>query len=690
MNKNKAEFKIKKLRQQIWEWNQAYFNDNKEVFPESVRDQLKKELIALEAQYPEFITPDSPTQRVGVPLNGKLPKLKHKSRRYSLSDVFEAKELRDFDTRVKRFLKTDTVEYSCELKIDGINITLWYKKGKLIKALTRGDGYEGEDVTHTIKTCDNLPLELPKPIDLEVSGECFIAHNDFEKINKQLQSSNSKHSEFELKSEGFANSRNLTAGSVRQLDPKIANKRHLRIFLYESYSDLGIQNQTELFDFFDRLWLPHEKEFEVFDDIEKVITFCEKWSDKKIRENLWYDIDGIVVKVHDFGYRRRLGYTAKTAKHAMAWKFPAEEKHTLLLDVYFQVGRTGAITPVGILDPISISGSTVSRASLHNIEEMERKGIKIGDQVIVRKAGEIIPEIIGSLENLRDGSEKDIQFPKNCPKCEEPLNFDEIVTRCDNPTCPAKNRESLIYFAKTLDIDGLGEKTIDALLELKLIHSPADFWKLDHMDLAMIPGFKHKRVYNLLDSLEAKKELELSDIFAGLGIRNIGKENAKLIAEYLRGQFGEFQMIEIKNHLKKLNLEDLQQVDGIGETVADSFCEFVGRHHTQKLWDDFITHGLSIIWPKQLGDNLPFSGKKFLITGSFETLSRDELKKRVTEQGGKVLSSISKNVDVLLAGEKAGSKLKKAEELSIDIWNENRIISEFEIKTNEQPQITLF
>lgn len=664
--------RIQHLKDEINAWNRAYFNDNKTLFPEGVRDQLKKELIELEQKHPHLITPDSPTQRVGAPLGGKLPKVPHRSKRYSLSDVFEAQELREFDERVKRFLRVEQLNYSCELKIDGINITLWYEQGKLIRALTRGDGNVGEDVTHSIKTCKNIPLVLPQPLDLEVSGECFIAHKDFQNINKNLE-------------EPFANARNLTAGTVRQLDPKIAHNRNIRIFLYESYNDLNVSNQKELFDLFEELELPHEKEYEVFSDIEDVLAFCQKWSEKKNREKVWYDIDGIVIKVHDFEYRKRLGYTAKTAKYAIAWKFPAEEKHTTLLYVDFQVGRTGAVTPVGILDPILLAGSTVSRATLHNREEMERKNIKIGDQVIVRKAGDIIPEIIGALEHLRDGTQQDITFPTLCPECQTPLDTTEIVARCENPDCPAKHRESLIYFAKTLDIDGLGVKTIEALLERKLVKTPPDFWKLDHMDLAMIPGFKHRKVYNLLDSLQSRKKIELSTIFTGLGIRNIGKENAALLADFLRNQHGDFLIVDLPSHLENISREELENIDGIGTTVAQSFYDFIHTSTTKKLWQDFISQGIEILWPAPLDQTLPFIGKKFLITGSFASISRDELKKIITHQGGKVLSAISQNVDILIAGEKPGSKLKKAEDLGIEIWNEEKSLEEFKIPSLKAP-----
>ncbi len=673
MDKNEAQKRIEKLREKLWEAIKAYFNENREIVPESVRDQMKKELIELETQFPEFIDANSPTQRVGAPLGGKLPKITHKSSKYSLGDVFDAEELRDFDERVKRFLKVETVEYSCEVKIDGINVTLWYEKGILKKAVTRGDGKVGEDITHSIKTCENLPTQLSEPLTMEVSGECFIAQKDFEDIQKK-----------ETKLE-FKNPRNLAAGTVRQLDPRVAETRHLRMFLYELSANIETENQRTMFEFFDKLNLPHEKEFEVFSNIEKVIKFCEKWSQTETREDVWYPIDGIVVKVHNFQLRRRMGYTAKTAKYAVAWKFPAEEKYTKLLDVLFQVGRTGAVTPVGILEPVDISGSTVSRATLHNEGEMKRKKVQIGDTVIVRKAGEIIPEILAPITDLRDGTEVKIAFPSNCPECGKKLDRDEIIARCENAKCPARHRESLYHFAKILKIDGLGEKTIDALLELNLITTPASLWKLDQYDLAMVPGFKHRKVFNLLDALIARKYLTLTEIFSGLGIRHVGAENAKLFADFFRSQFGEFKLKKLMSHAATLKADNFLHVDGIGEKVALSFFDFLQEDRTAHLFDTFVEVDVDILWEevKDLS-SLPFSGQKFLITGSFEAFSRDELKKIITDNGGKILSSVSANVDILVAGEKAGSKLTKADELGLTVWNEDTFCEKVGIVREKQ------
>lgn len=665
--KKDAQIRINQLKEKIWKANKAYFNDSEEIVPESVRDQLKQELIALEKEFPDLITKDSPTQRVGAPLDGKLPKVEHKNRKFSLEDAFEAEDLREFDTRVKKFLRKDEIEYSVEYKIDGINITLWYENGILTKALTRGNGTFGEDVTHTIRTARNIPLSLPEPFTIEVGGECYISQKKFAKINEKSQ-------------ENFANARNLAAGTVRQLDPEIAHQRSLEALLYDAHFSEPhpeVKTQSDLFTFFSQNNLPHQKIPGIFQNIEDVISFCESMNEKNTRIINDIEIDGLVIKVHDLELRKRLGHTAKTAKYAIAWKFPAEQKYTKLLDIHFQVGRTGAVTPVAILEPVHIAGSTVSRATLHNKDEILRKKIQIGDTVIIRKAGDIIPEVLEPIEDMRDGSETEIVFPTHCPECNQELNAEEIVHRCTNPNCPAKKQESLIFFAEKLKIDGLGRKTVEAMLELELIHTPADFWSLQALDLANLPGFKAKKITNLLEALEDKKQLTLSEIFAGLGIRHIGNENAKIIADFFQEKFGKIDLtglLEIISQ-EKITSEDLLHQDGIGSTVAESFSEFIGSESTKKLFEKFLQNGIEILWEeKSTTTNPEISGKKFVITGTFESHSRDEIKKILTDQGGKILSAISKNTDVLLAGEKAGSKLKKAEELEIEIWKEEKFL----------------
>jgi len=707
MEKTEAKIRIQKLKNQIWEANQAYFNGNCEIIPEGVRDQLKQELIQLETDFPDLITADSPTQRVGAPLDGKLGKIAHKSRKFSLADAFDAEELRDFNTRVKRFLKEDgrgenqnvkikdrndnvkckknfplpdTASCGCdkgigffstELKIDGLNVTLWYKNGMLEKAITRGDGIAGEDVTHTIKTCENLPLRILYTGDLEVAGEVFIAKKDFENIQKKFPD------------EDYKNPRNLAAGTVRQLDPAIAKERKLRIFLYElgqHHPELNIQNQQDFFSWLDTQHLPHESELVVHPDIESAISYCENITEKNIRETHWYDTDGVVIKVHDFALRKQLGYTAKTARFAIAYKFPAEEKYTRITDVHFQVGRTGAITPVAILEPIDIAGSTVSRATLHNVEEVERKGVRIGDMVVVRKAGDIIPEVVAPLADMRDGTETAINFPRNCPSCQQVLNTSETVWRCDNRDCEARAEEGLFYFANQLDIEGLGTKTVEALLELELIKNPADFWALSATDLSMLPGFKTKKIHNLLAQLEKAKTLPFWLLLAGMGIRLVGGEMAKLLTDFWREKFGIFTISEFLHAIEsdETALENIESVHGIGPKCAKNVQIYFRDNNHIQLWKKFIAHGITLEWKEKIS-NSEFAEKNFLVTGTFSTWGRKEIEQYLEDNGGKILSSVSTNLDILLVGENPGSKIEKAQKINtktpgkIEIWNEEKI-----------------
>lgn len=715
-NQQNAAQRIEKLKSQIWEANQAYFNQAQEIIPESVRDQLKQELLQLEASFPALITPDSPTQRVGAPLDEKLAKVPHQTKKFSLSDAFLPQDLIEFDERIKKFLRQETVEYSCELKIDGINVTLWYENGLLTKALTRGDGKTGEDITHAIRTIKNIPLKLPEPYDLEVTGECFIRRHNFEAINQSLQNKDlpDQKNFAPSQTESFANPRNLAAGTVRQLDPQVAADRNLEISLYTcTLAKLATQdalknlrNQTQLFNFFSSLQLPHQPLSKVSKNIEGVIKFCQTMNEKNTRTIDNIDIDGIVIKIHDLELRRRLGYTAKTAKYAAAWKFPAEEKYTKLLDIHYQVGRTGAVTPVAILEPVDLAGSTVSRATLHNAQEIERKKIMIGDTVIVRKAGDIIPEVLKPIFSLRDGSESDIVFPTHCPECQTPLDTQEKIARCQNQHCPARQQANLIFFADKLKIDGLGKKTVEALLELELIHDAADFWHLTALDLANVPGFKAKKITNLIQALAQKKHLSLQTILAGLGIRHIGEETAKIIAQYFRDTHGEISLenfIRIitesshspdqktteedsTNHHKNIDniYTQFATISGIGPKVADSFLDWLTQHSTQNLWQKFFAAGVELQWNQTPTHNQALHQKSIVITGTFQAFSRDELKKQLTDLGGKILSAVSKNCDIVIAGEKAGSKLKKAQELNLDIWDETTVINQLQLLKNTE------
>jgi len=712
------------LREEISKRNYEYFALDKSEVSEAVRDSLKKELIELEKEFPELITLDSPTQRVGSVLSEKFEKIKHKSKKWSLQDAFSAQELKDFNERILKLVFGEDVNFICELKIDGLNITVWYEKGIFVKALTRGDGEFGEDITHTVKTVEAVPLKLNEDCDLEISGEVYISKKVFAKINQERENQ---------QEELFANPRNAAAGSVRQLDPQVAANRNLEIFFYqvgETNSELLTQTKTqyELLQNFKKLGLRVNPYFKFCKNIEEVIDFCESWHEK--RKNLDYEIDGIVVKVNDFDRKNRMGYTAKAPRSAIAYKFPAQQAVSKIEDILIQVGRTGALTPVAVLTPVFLAGSKVSRATLHNEDEIIRKEVRIGDSVIVQKAGDVIPEVVEVLKNLRTGDEKIFEFPKKCPICEFAVlkPEGEAITRCTNSSCFAKKRESLIHFVSkgAMNIDGLGEKAVDALMNAGFVKDPADFYTLTEDDLLTLPLFKEKRTQNLFNNIQKSKIVDLDRFLFGLGIRHLGTQMAEEVAKYsdswfarlpalsnsdrndicvgqvIRGskkrimkkQLSLFEENEVneedkilksdQKYITPLNLltifqnlakEDLENVEGIGEKVAESLKNWFIDVKNQNLLEKFTKVGLQLILPeekKQL--NTFFAQKSFLITGTLKSMSRDEAKKKIKNLGGKILSSVSKNLDYLIVGESLGNKLKKAEECSVKILNEEEFL----------------
>lgn len=709
MDKKEAKNRIKTLRDFIKKWNHAYFIENKEIEPEAVRDKLKRELEDLEKEYPDLVTQDSPTQRVGSPLSGKLPTIKHITRKESLQDVFDFEEVKKWAERAQKFVPNEKLEYLSELKLDGLNVTLWYEKGKLIRAITRGDGREGEDITHTIKTIRVLPLNLKEEVDIEVSGEVFLPKKEFEKMKKEENTD-------------FANPRNAAAGSVRQLDPKIAAKRGLALFVYSVGQEKGllddINTQAETLNKLEKLGLPvcplREKHTS-FDSLQK---FINKW--EKERGDLPYEIDGIVIKINSKNQQVRMGSTAKAPRWAVAYKFPAEEAPTKLKDVIFQVGRTGAITPVAELDTVTVAGSAVSRATLHNEDEIERKNVMIGDTVIIRKAGDVIPEVIRPMENLRTGKEKKINFIKNCPSCAEKLvrPAGESAWRCINSDCPAQLRENLKHFVSrhAMDIDTLGEKVIDALLEREKIKSPADLYFLKHEDLKDLPLFKEKKIKNLLSSIEKSRLTTLDRFLFALGIRFLGEQVARDLSSWLDEKIAKEDLwkqrdIKIKkeeeniqislfseekeetkteeiitpntlgNLIKKLEKEDLKNIDGVGEKLAESIEEWFSIDKNQELLSKLTQGGIILKRQKKSSSSSnslqgsPFFGKNIILTGLMENYSRSEARKLIENLGGKVKSSVSSETDLVIVGEKPGSKLKDAKRLNIKTIGESEFQS---------------
>jgi len=701
MNKQEAKARISKLREFLDKWNHAYFIENKLILDEPARDKLKRELEDLEKKFPDLVTPDSPTQRVGAPLSGKLPTLTHLTRKQSLQDVFDFQEIKDWSERAQKFVPDEKLEYISELKIDGINVTLWYEKGELVRALTRGDGVEGEDITHTARTIQIIPLRLKEKVDLEVGGEIYLPKTEFEKMKKREQTE-------------FANPRNAAAGTVRQLDPTIAGERGLAFFAYAVGREKGVVDQISsqggLLTRLSELGLPVCPLWEKHSDFISLEKYIAKWT--RERENLPYEIDGIVIKINSKKQQILMGSTAKAPRWAVAYKFPAEQTVTKLLDVQYQVGRTGAITPVAILEPILLDGSTVSRATLHNADEIIRKKIEIGDTVLIQKAGDIIPEVMRALPELRTGKEKPIKFITHCPVCQTELirQEGEVAYRCSNLECPAQKIERLLHFVSknAFDIDTLGIKVIEQLFEKNLIQTPADIFFLTASQLAELPLFKSKKVQNLLESIANAKQVPLSNFIFALGIRFLGQQGSRDFAKWLSPQLAwhetkfshqstnpQFSLFAEETHteniqaitpndffkfLQKLDYEQISSIDGIGEKVANSLLDWAEQSAHANLLDKMtlggvlITQETYILASESSLQMSPFYGKKVLLTGSMQKYSRTELGKLLENLGAKVQNAISANTDYLICGDNPGSKLQKAQELGIKVVYEDAFL----------------
>ena len=703
MNKVEAKQRVEKLREEIWRLNKAYFIEDRTDVSEDVRDALKQELIELEKEFPELITEDSPTQRVGAPLDGRLPKVKHVHPKESLMDAFSQAELDDWVDQMKRSLgESERFEYLSELKIDGLNISLVYKKNKdssysLLRAVTRGNGIEGEDVTHTVKTIKQIPLHLSigRKIDLpdlmEISGEVYMSKKSLEKINSKLSDGDK-----------FANPRNAAAGSVRQLDPKITAERNMGMFCYsldvKSADAANLKTQKELMEFLTEIGVPINKELKLCKTLKNVEEMYDKY--RKKRDDLPYDIDGVVIKVNDRRAQHDLGSTAKAPRWARAYKFPAEQKTAQVLDIQLQVGRTGAITPVAHLTPVQIAGTRVARATLHNADEIERLDVRIGDTVVVQKAGDIIPEVVEVLTNLRPKNSRAFHFPKHCPSCEKELirPEGEVVHRCPNKNCAAALQEKIEHFVSryAMNIDGFGKETIEELLLQELISDPADIFYLAYEDLFSLPLFKEKKTEKILEAIEQVKKTPIDRFLFGLGIRHIGRETAEIIAQRIKWptktltvkekvvsqQASLFEetvketkvegvsMDDIAKTLKGLDIEELSAIDGIGPIVAESLIDWISEEDNRSLLHKFGNANLVAYQPE--GSHAPqiFSGKTFVLTGTLPILSREQAKAMIKERGGKVSSSVSAKTDFVLAGDDPGSKYDSAKKLNVKVIDE--------------------
>lgn len=674
MDKADARLRIQKLKDKIKELNYQYFVLDTSEVSEDVRDSLKRELKKLEEQFPEFITYDSPTQRVGSVLSGKFAKVMHLTPKKSLQDAFSEEEVREWFERMAKVIPPEKIQFVCELKIDGLNVTLHYKDGKYVRALTRGNGIEGEDITHTIRTIESIPLELNEPVDLEVSGEVYITKADFEKINREQE----KRGE-----ELFANPRNSAAGSVRQLDPSIAASRNLSGFFYE----LGVNNianspqsQHQILELFQKLGLKVNKEYCFCKGIDEVLRFLEHWQKK--RHDLPYEIDGVVIKVDDKSQQKILGFTAKAPRYAIAYKFPAEQTTTQVLDIHIQVGRTGALTPVAILRPVKVAGSTISRATLHNEDEIKRKDVRIGDTVIIHKAGDVIPEVVEVLKDLRTGQEKHFHFPKECPACGSKVKREEgeSAYRCTNPDCFAQDRERFIHFVNAFTIDGLGEKIVDQLLEHQLVDDPADIFTLTKDDFLSLPLFKDKRAENVLNAIQKSKHVPLERLLWGLGIRYVGEETAVDLAHYFISEkrHDPFSLAEVIQIGSGFTAEKLREIEGFGEKVAHEVAQWFQQEKNQAFLQRLQNVGITL----QVEATVPriLAGKSFVVTGTLSSMSRDQAKEKIRKLGGKVQSSVSKSTNYVVCGENPGSKYDKAKKLEVAILTEDEFLKMAEEK----------
>ena len=669
MDLQAAEKRVKELHNLLNKYNYEYHVLDNPSVPDAEYDALLKELVDLEQTFPELKTSDSPSQRVGGEILDMFSKVQHETPMLSLGNAFNETDLRDFDRKVRQAIG-DNFSYVCELKIDGLAVSLRYANGLFEQGATRGDGTTGEDITANLKTIRSIPLRLNQPVSIEVRGEAFMPKKSFEALNKAKD---------ENGEEPFANPRNAAAGSLRQLDPRIAASRNLDIFLYAigDPGETGVQSHSQGLDLLDELGFKTNKERQRCATIEDVLQYVEGWQDK--RPHLPYEIDGIVIKVDSLEQQDELGFTAKSPRWAIAYKFPAEEVVTKLLDIELSIGRTGVLTPTALLAPVKVAGTTVKRASLHNEDLIREKDIKIGDSVVVKKAGDIIPEVVNVLAERRTGEEKDFIMPSNCPECgSELVRIEgEVALRCINPKCPAQIREGLIHFVSrnAMNIDGLGERVVSQLFSEKLIEDVADLYKLTYEQLISLERMGEKSVTNLLNAIAASKGNSLERLLFGLGIRHVGAKAAKTIAM----EFGNI------DPLAKASVEDLKAINEIGDKMADSIVAFFEQEKAAERIEELKAAGVNREYtgarPVTAEDSdSVFAGKTIVLTGKLEQLSRNEAKEKIELLGGKITGSVSKKTDIVIAGEDAGSKLTKAEQLGLEIWDEDKLLEELKVK----------
>ena len=658
MNKKEAKERIKELRVKTEYYATKYYDDDNPEISDFEYDMLMLELRNLEKQYPEFITKESLTQKVGGHVKEGFEKVTHDVPLQSLQDVFSLEEVEDFDVRMHQKAQENGIEdvsYVVETKIDGLSAALEYKEGKFVRGATRGNGLVGEDVTQNLKTVKTIPMEIKDKIDITVRGEVFIAKKEFEEMNQERQ---------ENEEELFANARNAAAGSLRQLDSRVTAKRPLDIYIFNVQKIEGkeFNSHYEELEYLANLGFNVNPVRIQCKNIEEVKEAIKKIGE--MRENLTFGIDGAVIKIDNLKFREILGSTVKVPRWAIAYKYPPEKKETILKDIVCQVGRTGVITPMAILEPVKVAGSTISKTTLHNEDFIKEKELKIGDTVVIQKAGDVIPEIVEVVKNKRTGEEKDFEMPHKCPVCgaDAVREEGESAIRCTGIECPAKLYRNLVHFVsrEAMNIDGLGESIIAQLLDKQLIQNIADIYTLEFEDIASLKKNGKKFAQNLMDSIENSKQNDLYRLITALGIRHVGGKASKMLAKKYK----------TLDNLAGASFEELQEMNDVGEVMANSIVEFFAQDQTRDLIEKLKQAGVNTeVIEEETGDNR-FEGKTFVLTGSLEEFTRKEAEELIEKYGGKTSGSVSKKTDYVLAGEEAGSKLKKAQELGVTIITE--------------------
>ncbi|MDN6250798.1 MAG: NAD-dependent DNA ligase LigA, partial [Tetragenococcus koreensis] len=659
--------RARELREQLNQYSYEYYVKDAPSVEDFVYDSLYQELVEIENKHPELVAEDSPTQRVGGPVLEGFKKVVHDVPLYSLNDVFNKEDITAFDQRVQKALGHQ-VTYTCELKIDGLSISLRYEDGKLVQGATRGDGSVGEDITENLKTVRSIPLKLKKSVTLEARGECYMPKRSFMRLNQQRE---------EEGQDVFANPRNAAAGSLRQLDSKVTAKRNLSTFLY-SVADTAPLDSSSQFDALQELedlGFQTNQERRLCHSIDEVWDYIAEFQEK--RTDLSYEIDGVVIKVNTFEQQEDLGYTVKAPRWAIAYKFPPEEAQTVVKDIEWTIGRTGVLTPTAVMDPVKVAGTTVSRASLHNDDYIQEKDIRINDKVVIYKAGDIIPEVSHVIFEERSDESEPYHAPENCPICGSHLVHldEEVALRCINPKCPAQIKEGLNHFVSrnAMNIDGLGPRILNQMYEKGLVKDVADLYYLKQDDLLTLDKIKEKSANNILTAISESKGRSSDRLVFGLGIWHVGGKAAKILLEHFK----------TVHALKKASAEEINSLYTLGQTIADSVVTYFSKKEVHELLTKLEKAGVNFDYLGKTSSEMekiesPFKDKTVVLTGKLNRYTRPEAKNQIEGLGGKVTGSVSQSTDIVVAGEDAGSKLSKAQELGVTVWNEDQMIEAFE------------